>query len=343
MRFWRFLNYEKPYLILYGAGFLLVLAVFRTDPGMSWQWGTLLYSLVLLLLLLIGFLLYRYLKNVQAIERMHDEDMDNLSLEAAFYRQAMEQMEIEHIRALNEVKEKQQEYYDFIVSWFHEVKTPIAVLRLMQQTEIDSRSLEEEVSRIEHYVDQALYYAKLDSFNQDYEIINCDLMLLTKEVVKNHSKTFISKRIRIQLNLESTIIQSDSKWLQFIVNQLVTNSLKYTGEQGVITIETAVTAQEKQLIIRDNGIGIDQKDLPRIFNRGFSGTNGRAYMKSTGMGLYLAQELSNKLGHYITCLSEVGHFTEMVVHFPKNYDPYLMTLQKQVDVGPSKRTSPSIS
>jgi signal transduction histidine kinase len=325
------MKYEQPYLYLYGAGFLLVVAVFLTDPGMSWKWDTLLYSLALLLLLLSGFLLHRYLKIIQAIDHMHEEDVDNLSLEAASYRQGMEQMELKHIRALNEVQEKQKEYYDFIVSWFHEVKTPIAVLRLMQQTEVDSQSLDEEVSRIEHYVDQALYYAKLDSFNQDYEIVNCELKQLTKEVIKSHSKTFISKKIRIQLSLESTIVQSDTKWLQFIVNQLVTNSLKYTGEQGEISIRTHVTPQEKQLIIRDNGIGIDLRDLPRIFNRGFTGTNGRAYMKSTGMGLYLAQELSNKLGHYITCTSEIGQYTEMVIHFPKNHDPYLTTLQKRVE------------
>jgi signal transduction histidine kinase len=117
----------------------------------------------------------------------------------------------------------------------------------------------------------------------------------------------------------------------FIANQLVTNSLKYTDDLGEISIETYVTSQEKQLIIRDSGIGIDPKDLPRIFNRGFTGTNGRIHMKSTGMGLYLAQELSNKLGHYITCSSEAGQYTEMVMHFPKNHDPFLNTLKEHVD------------
>jgi signal transduction histidine kinase len=199
----------------------------------------------------------------------------------------------------------------------------------MQQTQVDAKSLEEEVSRIEHYVDQALYYAKLDSFNQDYEIRNCDLELLAKDLVKSHSATFISKKIRIQLDLTSTIVQSDSKWLRFILNQLLTNSLKYTEDyEGEVAISTRVTPQEKLLIIRDNGIGIDPRDLPRIFNRGFTGTNGRSHTKSTGMGLYLAQELSKKLGHYITCVSEVGQYTEMVMHFPKNHDPYLNTLKQ---------------
>jgi signal transduction histidine kinase len=110
----------------------------------------------------------------------------------------------------------------------------------------------------------------------------------------------------------------------------LTNSLKYTEHSGEISISACETPREKQLLIRDNGIGISQKDLPRIFNRGFTGETGRKYTKSTGMGLYLAQALSNKLGHYITCTSEVGSFTQFIIHFPKNHDPYL-SLQKRHD------------
>ncbi|WP_248565437.1 HAMP domain-containing sensor histidine kinase [Paenibacillus sp. L3-i20] len=301
--------------------------VFAIDPEYSWRWQTFLFALILILLLLTAFFIHRYLKTIQAIRNMHNEDAEPLSLESEAYYESMEQLHSSHIRALNEVQAKQKEHYDFIVSWFHEIKTPIAVLRLMQQTEVDPKSLEEEVSRIEHYVDQALYYAKLDSFSQDYEIINCDLELLVKKVVKLHSKTFISKKIKIKLDAPSTIVQSDSKWLLFIVNQIVSNSLKYSNDHGEISITTRVTKQEKLLIIHDNGIGIDSKDLPRIFNRGFTGSNGRTHTKSTGMGLYLAQELSKKLGHYITCDSTVGSFTTFAIHFPKNHDPYLSMLQ----------------
>ncbi|AIQ21187.1 histidine kinase [Paenibacillus sp. FSL H7-0357] len=327
MSFWRFLKYERPYIFLYGAAFLLTVTVFAADPQIPWRWKTFFYALALVLLCLAVFLLHRYMKNVQTLRRIADEDTEPLSLEAEVCREAMEQLQIQHIRAMNEVQMQQKEHYDFIVTWFHEVKTPIAVLRLMQQTEIDHNSLEEELSRIEHYVDQALYYSRLDTFNQDYEIVNCNLELLIKEAVKAHSKTFIFKKIKIRLDVQSTMVQSDSKWLSFIINQLITNSLKYTRDQGEISFATRVTQHEKLLIVRDNGIGIDRKDLPRVFNRGFTGTNGRAYTKSTGMGLYLAQELSKKLGHYISCESEAGSFTEFTIHFPKNHDPYLKILQ----------------
>jgi signal transduction histidine kinase len=322
MSIWRFLKYERPYLYVFLTGFILVLAVFLTDPDAGLQPDSILYAFVLLLFLWGGFFLYRYVRNVRAVRHMHDEDTETLSYEAACYRQAIENREREHIRALNAVQTKQAEHYDYIVSWFHEIKTPISVLRLLQQTGMDPKSLEEELVRIEHYVDQAMYYAKLDTFNQDYELINCDLEQVVKGLVKSHSKTFISKKIRLQLNTASTVVQSDAKWLSFIINQLLVNSLQYTKEQGEITFTTHLTPEEKQLVIRDNGIGIDPKDVPRVFNRGFTGSNGRTHSKSTGMGLYLAQELSNKLGHYITCSSEWGSFTEMVVHFPRNHDAY---------------------
>ncbi|MDQ0061738.1 sensor histidine kinase [Paenibacillus harenae] len=327
MRFWRFIQYERSYLILCAVIFVLTVAVYATNPQTAWQWQTFLYAFALAAIALTAFMFRRYAKNTQAIRRMNDDEAEPLSLEAEAYREALEQAGMAHIRALNEVQAKQKENYDFIVSWFHEIKTPIAILRLMQQTDIDPRSLEEELTRIEHYAEQAMYYAKLDSFNQDYELVNCNLELLVKEVVKAHSKSFISRKIKIRLDIPLTVVQTDSKWLLFIVNQLVTNSLKYTDEHGEITITARIAEQEKLLIIRDNGIGIEAKDLPRVFNRGFTGSNGRTHAKSTGMGLYLAQELSKKLGHFITCESVPGRFTEFVIHFPKNNDPYLSMLQ----------------
>lgn len=265
MRFIRFLNYEKLYIFLYFLGFFIVCSVYFIDPYNQFRWSTFLYALFLTIIPLILFLLFRFFQNVQAIRHMDADDQEPLSLEANAYLRRMEEMEKEHIRALNDIREKQKEYYDFIMSWFHEIKTPISVLRLMEQTDLDKDSVREEVTSIEHYVDQALYYAKLDSFNQDYEIRNCDLERLIKDIIKDHSKTFISKKIRIELNLDSTIVQSDSKWLGFIINQIVTNSLKYTEEYGQILITTVETDKDKQLIIRDNGIGIERKDLPRIY------------------------------------------------------------------------------
>lgn len=328
MTFLRYLTYEKPYIYLYLTVFLISAAVFFTDSKGGWAWGTFFYAFALSSIVLLGFLLIRYRQNVRVIRQMNSGEYDSLSLEGEFAQQHIDELKKRHIREMNRIQDRQNEHYDFIVSWFHEIKTPIAVLRLLQQTDMDANSLREEIAKIENYVDQALYYAKLDSFNQDYDIQNCDIIQISKGIVKAHSKTFFSKKIRIDIQADSLEVQSDPKWLQFIVNQLLTNSLKYTEHGGEITISAFETPQEKQLTIRDNGIGISQRDLPRIYNRGFTGETGRTHAKSTGMGLYLAQQLSNKLGHYITCMSEVGVYTQFTIHFPKDDDPYLLLQQK---------------
>ncbi|RAP73393.1 sensor histidine kinase [Paenibacillus montanisoli] len=328
MTFLRFLDYEKPYIYLYLAGFLITAAVFFADSDSGLAWGTYIYAFTLSSIALLGYLWFRYRQTVHTVRQMDSEESDPASLEGEFARQHIEELKKQHIREMNRIQGRQQEHDDFIVSWFHEIKTPIAVLRLLQQTEIDADSLREELAKIEHYVDQALYYAKLDSFSQDYDIQSCDVIRIAREIVKAHAKTFFSKRIRVELKAESLEVQSDPKWLQFIVNQVLTNSLKYTEPGGRITISAMETPQEKQLIIRDSGIGISSKDLPRIFNRGFTGETGRTHTKSTGMGLYLAQQLSNKLGHYLTCTSEVGVYTAFIVHFPKDDDPYLRIQQR---------------
>lgn len=327
MTFLRYLFYERSYILLYLAGSLITAAAFFSDSRGGWAWETYFYAFALCSIALIGFIALRYRQNVRAIRQWDSEDGGSISLEGEIARQHIEELKKKHIRELNRIQERQREHYDFIVSWFHEIKTPIAVLRLLQQTDLDADSVREEIAKIENYVDQALYYAKLDSFNQDYDIQKCDIIRISKEIVKAHAKTFFSKKIRIDIQAESLEIRSDPKWLQFIVNQLITNSLKYTEAGGAITISAIETPQEKQLRIRDSGIGISRADLPRIFNRGFTGETGRTHSKSTGMGLYLAQQLSNKLGHYLTCHSEAGVYTEFALHFPLDEDPYFLLQQ----------------
>ncbi|WP_221568355.1 HAMP domain-containing sensor histidine kinase [Alkalihalobacillus sp. TS-13] len=327
MNFSRYLSYEKPYVYLYLTGFLISAAVFFTGTNGSLVWGTFFYAFTLSSIVLLGYLLFRYQQHIRVIRRMKSEDYESLSLEGEFAKAHIDELKKQHIRDMNRIQDKQKEHYDFIVSWFHEIKTPISVLRLLQQTDMDANSLREEIAKIENYVDQALYYAKLDSFNQDYDIQNCDLIQISKESIKAHSKTFFSKKVRMDIKADALKVQSDPKWLKFIVNQLVTNSLKYTEHGGEIAISAFESPKEKQLLIRDNGIGISQKDLPRIFNRGFTGETGRTHTKSTGMGLYLAQQLANKLGHHITCTSKVGVYTQFIIHFPIDSDPYL-ALQK---------------
>ena len=202
MKFWHFLLYERSYIYIYIVSFLVSAAVFFTDAKGGWTWSTFFYAFSLSTIILIVYLLFRYQQNLRAISNMQNENYESLSLEADAVQQRMDEMRKQHIRELNKIQDSQKEHYDFIVSWFHEIKTPIAVLHLMQQTELDPESISEEILKIENYVDQALYYAKLDSFNQDYNIENCDVERMAKELIKEHSKTFISKKIRLTLQTE---------------------------------------------------------------------------------------------------------------------------------------------
>ncbi|GBG11802.1 sensor histidine kinase [Paenibacillus agaridevorans] len=326
---WKFIRYQRSYIIMCFACYSLAMAVSYADPGFNYKWDTYLYGLGLLALLITAFFAYRYVRETRSIALLREEEGEPMTLEGEACQDELHRMETEHIRKLNEVNERGLESYRFMVSWFHEIKTPIAVLRLIQQTDPRAADMDEELSRIEHYVDQALYHAKLDSFYQDYDIVSCDLEQLVKNMVKQHAKTFIAKKIKLALQIESAAVQSDPKWLSFVLQQLITNSLKYTDTGGVMSVTASETASEIRLTVRDNGAGIDPKDLPRIFNRGFTGENGRVYGKSTGMGLYLAQELCAKLGHYLTCQSEKGSYTEMTIHFPRNHDPYLDAMRIQ--------------
>lgn len=232
----------------------------------------------------------------------------------------------ERLRRLVDEKRDQQ---DFIMSWIHEVKLPIAASRLLLENgetmppETLADKLEDELDKIESDVEQALYYSRIDSFSKDYFITEVSLDAVVKQSVKKVAKRFIHKRIRFAPPADDAgRVHSDVKWLAFIVDQLVSNALKYTLEGGAISFGIEEDDREKRLLVRDTGIGIPPEDIRRVFDKGFTGANGRAHAHSTGMGLYLAKQLALKLGHDLSVRSEAGVFTEVAVHFSKRPDYY---------------------
>ncbi|MCP1123750.1 sensor histidine kinase [Bacillus sp. 3103sda1] len=219
--------------------------------------------------------------------------------------------------------EEKHDYQDFIMSWIHEVKLPIAASRLLMENSAGKSvdhlidKFEDELDKIDKYVEQALYYSRIDSFSKDYFITEIELNAMLKESIKKYSKLFISKRIHFTLFDELRFVQTDRKWLSFILDQIVANSLKYTDEGGEISFNFEEDQLEKRLQIRDSGIGIKPEDIDRVFEKGFTGSTGRIHAKSTGMGLYLAKQLALKLGHNLTIQSTEGEYTKVTIHFPK--------------------------
>lgn len=218
---------------------------------------------------------------------------------------------------LNDIIAGQQsemmEYYDYAQMWVHEVKTPIAVSKLIVENHKNETtlSLEEEINKIEFYVEQMLYYAKCASVEKDYKIERLSLRQVTASVLKKQSKIIIGKGVWPKLmNLDYEVL-SDDKWLGFIIEQIVLNSVKYRAKDRKPEITFSAEKEKKHVRfdIRDNGIGIARSDLENVFQKGYTGENGRAFKKSTGMGLYLCRQLCLKMGIQIEIDSSEGEWT----------------------------------
>ncbi|MDY4588522.1 MAG: sensor histidine kinase [Oscillospiraceae bacterium] len=189
---------------------------------------------------------------------------------------------------------------DYYTMWAHQIKTPIAAMRLIlaEQDTPESRELTEGLTRIEQYVEMVLCYIRLESVSTDYVIRECDLDSIIRAALRRFSSQFIRKKLKLGFEPTGAKVLTDEKWLLFVIEQVLSNSLKYTVS-GVITI----TFENGILEIRDTGIGISPEDLPRIFDKGYTGCNGRTDMKASGIGLYLCRRICRALGHSITASS----------------------------------------
>ncbi|MCI8608236.1 MAG: HAMP domain-containing histidine kinase [Firmicutes bacterium] len=218
-----------------------------------------------------------------------------------------------------EADRKRLDMTDYYTMWAHQIKTPIAAMKLLLQTgEIQSqerKELENELFRIEQYVEMALCYTRLDEDSNDYVLKEYELSDIIKQAVRKFASQFIRSKCLLVYEEEPCKVMTDEKWLLFVIEQVLSNSLKYT-RQGQIEI---MVKQPKTLVIRDSGMGIAPEDLPRIFEKGYTGYNGREDKKSTGLGLYLCRRILENLGHKITASSVVGEGTEISIDL-NSYD-----------------------
>ena len=222
----------------------------------------------------------------------------------------------EHV---NEYKIMQSEYMEYIEAWVHEIKTPIALTKLVsEKSEGRTKTIiQSEAKKIEQYVEQVLYYSRSTDVNKDYIIKEFEIKETIKSVIRNNRYDLINGRFQIDIeNVQGTVI-SDEKWIEFIINQIIVNSIKYKKEcNPKITSYTKKYSDKIILTIEDNGVGIIDKDIDKVFNKGFTGYNGRIFGKSTGIGLYLCKKLCLKLGLNITLSSQHEKGTKVNIIFP---------------------------
>ena len=213
------------------------------------------------------------------------------------------------------------DFKDYIEMWIHEVKIPLSSLVLMihnNKNNISSKMVDQ-VNRLDNYVDQVLFYVRAENAEKDYLIKKTYLNKVINKIALKNKDYILENNIDFNvLNCEKKVL-TDSKWLEFIIDQIINNSIKYKREivSSFIKIYTEENNEEIRLIIYDNGIGIDVKDLPRVFDKTYTGTNGRLKSKSTGMGLYIAKNLCEKLGHKIAIESKVNEYTKVIITFNK--------------------------
>lgn len=231
-----------------------------------------------------------------------------------------------------------EEYRDYIETWVHEAKSPLAAAHLMlenlaegvpaneegEQLLTKTEALGEEFDRVEGYIEQALYYARSESVDRDYLIRPYELKQLVGDAVRANARTLIAAHVApFRVDLGKTVF-TDEKWMVFILGQLIQNSAKYASGSGAeivfsgALIDRGLSSERIELEVRDNGCGIPQADLPRVFDRGFTGERGRTGKRSTGIGLYLVKRLCDKMGLGVRADSREGEFFAVTISFPTN-------------------------
>lgn len=224
---------------------------------------------------------------------------------------------------VNYYKNIQEDYKEYIELWIHEVKIPIAASKMIIENNKNevTKSIDEELDKVENYTEQALFYARSNAVEKDYIINKTNLKEIVNGAILKNKTTLLNEKVSIELsNLKDEEVYTDSKWAVFIINQIIQNAIKYSKKENK---KIEISSQEKNdrviLYIKDNGIGIKKGEITRVFERGFTGENGRIIgQKSTGIGLYLCKKLCDRLGLGIELNSEKDKGTEVRIIFPKS-------------------------
>ena len=225
------------------------------------------------------------------------------------------------IENINIQKRSINEFKDYIEMWIHEVKLPIAsmVLKCHNHKEVNSNELLSIIRRLDNDIDQILYYMRSEITEKDFIISEVSLKDIVRSVSLKNKDDLLENKIELEVNVDNECVYTDKKWMEFILNQIISNSIKYKKEKdSFIKITSDVSEDKVNLIVYDNGIGISKGDIKRVFDKSFTGKNGRDKIKSTGMGLYIVKNLCSKLGHNIYIESDLDKYTKVIIEFGKN-------------------------
>lgn len=299
-------------------------------------------AMIIIITVLAGFLGYsskvKALSN--ALERPVEEQAqlpeatDDVEM---LYHRLLENQSIARSEAESSAAIRQSQMRDYYSMWVHQIKTPISAMKLLLEAEREELgqlmcddeqsqcllsdnmdSFEDELFRIEEYVSMALQYQRVSSTENDFVLEKVSVDGVIRDTIKKYAKIMIRRHIGMNYSGTMQEVYTDGKWLAFILEQLLSNAIKYTP-QGFVKIETDKKANRFFITIKDTGIGIKAEDLPRVFEKGYTGYNGHADKKATGIGLYLCRQMADKLGHTIRIESEIGKGTKVWIGFDLDY------------------------
>lgn len=294
------------------------------------------YINMLVFLIFIGFLIigyirwkstYKELKNALNVQEKIDTYLpEGEKLEEVLMREITDFKNKEKLEEVKIFKRDLDEINDYITKWVHEIKIPLSICELIADKMEDeglydtSKELRQEIERINFLINQVLYTSRASTYSQDFIVEEVNLGTLVKSIIKNNVNSFLSKKIEVEIGDLDFNIFTDSKWVCYVLEQIINNACKYVDVCGKIEISAIENDESIILSIRDNGMGIPAKDIDRIFDRGFTGVNGRKTGKSTGMGLYICKKVADKLNINIKVSSQVSKFTEFRIIFYKLSD-----------------------
>lgn len=321
-----FLSYIKEnikYLILLFSFFIVNFVVFSLNKSETdiVLYGGILTFCVYIVYLILNF--YSYYKKIRQLENVllnieysaeHLPEIKNLS--DKLYEEIIIKSFKNKTRLVSEFDKEINEMTNYYTMWTHQIKTPISAIRLILENDDfkSKREIQNELFKIEQYVNSVLSYMRMNSDSTDFLIKKYNLDNILKSSLKKFSSQFISKKLSLDYRETNLTVLTDEKWLSFVIEQILSNSVKYTNN-GKISV---YSEKENELIIEDTGIGISAEDLPRVFDNGFTGYNGRTDKKATGIGLFLCKGILTKLSHNIEIQSEINKGTKVIVKFADN-------------------------
>ncbi|NFB30553.1 HAMP domain-containing histidine kinase [Clostridium botulinum] len=335
MKIMDYIKINKIWLISNSIIFIILNCILYSSSTINKSFQDIMYMDILILLTVFISFIYGFIKEKNKYSNIlkYSDELDNKikDFHLNVFSNMLEKQKLEYLKKEESLKNNINDFEDYITKWVHYIKINIAVIYLLLENfeEEKSQKIISEMKQMEFSVNQVLYVTRANNYNLDIKSEQVSVKDEIKKAIKENAEFFINKNIEIILEVEEFSIISDRKWIYYILSQIINNSSKYTNENGQLYIFSKEDSKAYYLHIKDNGIGIPKEDINRIFNKGFTGGNGRTRTKSTGIGLYYAKKMCNNLNIDLKVESEEGEYTEFILGFYKLADYFNVTPMSQ--------------